>query len=428
MQVASDALYSRGKYRLEWDRRRDGSLRTPFLQIVWYDAAARRNRSRSTGETEIAAAEDALDRLYLERERGQAVCPTCNRPFSDSAGISVHLAIADYLLESEAKVSIDALRPRLAHFQDFMEATGRAELLCSQVDGPVIAAFRTWSASVPVIEGKVNPKERTRAPGTTEATVRTLASAINSAHRRKETPFPASFTALAPALVSRTPTYRSGLEELAAMFRYCLHPRAPKGEAWSEKMIERQVLYRSSLLRFLQVSVATWCRPDAAHDLSTDPKRDQWLARARVVQLNPKGRRQTKKYRPAVPVPARFARLLDSSGADFFVGVASVRKAFEAMLDELGLPRERETGLKLIRRSVSQIARRRIGEERWTQGEMMLGHRRASTSDLYALFDPANLGIALAATEAIMDEIEVLCPGAFAGAAPELRVVGGGRV
>lgn len=33
---------------------------------------------------------------------------------------------------------------------------------------------------------------------------------------------------------------------------------------------------------------------------------------------------------------------------------------------------------------------------------MMLGHQQASTSDLYALFDPANLGLALRTTETIM--------------------------
>ena len=51
------------------------------------------------------------------------------------------------------------------------------------------------------------------------------------------------------------------------------------------------------------------------------------------------------------------ARLLDMTEG-FFVTVKSVRKAFEAMLDELRLPRDRETGLKPIRRSVSQIAAR----------------------------------------------------------------------
>lgn len=43
----------------------------------------------------------------------------------------------------------------------------------------------------------------------------------------------------------------------------------------------------------------------------------------------------------------------------------------------------------------------------------MLGHRKASISDIYAIPDPANLGLALAATESIIDQIEALCPGAF---------------
>ena len=210
------------------------------------------------------------------------------------------------------------------------------------------------------------------------------------------------------------------------MFRYCINPQAPEGVVWTEKMNGRQKLHRQNLLRFLQVSVATWCRPDAAHDLSTKRERDQWLSNAHVAQLNPKGRAQTKKYRPAVPVPERFARLLDRVDG-FYVEVGSVRKAFEAMQDELGLPRDRETGLKLIRRSVATIARRRMGEDRWVQGEIMLGHRKSSTSDLYALFDMANLGTALAATTELIEEIERLTPGAFsahhAGLAPELRAV-----
>lgn len=425
MQQEDIPLYSRGKYRLEWDRRADGSLRTPFLQIVWYDPAIRRNKFRSAGTAEIEAAEDELDRFYLQRERGQAVCHACNRPLDNAQGVSVHQAIADYLLEVEEKPSIGSIRPRLAHFQDYMSDAGRDDLMCDQVDETLIAAFRKWSAKVPVIEGKHGQIVRERAAGTTEATVRSLAAAINAAHRRKDTIFPASFTALKPSLVSHTPQYRADIETLAAMFDYCLRPKAPEGKVWSDKMIDRQKLHRLSLLRFLQISVATWCRPDAAHDFSTDPKRGQWVSTAHVVQLNPRNRMQTKKYRPAVPVPEAFARLLDTTSGSF-VPVANVRKAFEAMLNELGLPRDRETGVKLVRRSVAQIARRRIGEANWQQGEMMLGHRKASTSDLYALFDPANLGVALAVTTQIIADIEVIAPGAFrpsTGLAPDLKLV-----
>ena len=61
----------------------------------------------------------------------------------------------------------------------------------------------------------------------------------------------------------------------------------------------------------------------------------------------------------------------------------------------------------------------------------MLGHAKFGMSDLYALRDPANLGIALAATEGIIADIEHRVPGAFSashtGAVPGLRVIKVGR-
>lgn len=421
MPQEDNALYSRGKYRLEWDKRRDGTLRTPYLQIAWYDAAARRNRSRSTGTSEIGAAEDALDRLYLQQERGQAVCPTCNRPLDTTGGCSVSLAIADYLLEAQEKASISSIRRRLRDVQDYLDDIEQPNMLCDQVDSSTIEAFRKWAIKRPT--GKGTP----RALGTVEASVRALSAAVNAAKRRGATSYPAAFTALQAKDVSRTPTYRCDVAGLAAMFDYCLHPKPANGTSWTPKQYKAQLGKRQALLRFLRLSCATWCRPDAAHDFSTDPKRGQWISSARVAQLNQAGRRQTVKYRPAVPIPERMAKMLDDAPVGYYVGVTSIRKGFETMLDALKLPRDGETGTKLIRRSMAHIARRRIGEERWEQGRMMLGHRKASTSDLYALFDPSNLGVVLAATTAIIDEIESLVPGAFTGAAPELRIVVGGK-
>lgn len=96
----------------------------------------------------------------------------------------------------------------------------------------------------------------------------------------------------------------------------------------------------------------------------------------------------------------------------------------------LGLPGNGEAGIKLIRRSVATICRRTIGEANWIQGEMMLGHVKSTISDIYAIREPANLGLALAATEELIDEIEKRCSGAFTAllpqselAKPKLRVV-----
>jgi hypothetical protein len=69
--------------------------------------------------------------------------------------------------------------------------------------------------------------------------------------------------------------------------------------------------------------------------------------------------------------------------------------------------------MKLIRRSVMTLARRRLGEEHWVQGRMMAGHVPVTVSDIYALPDPANLGRALAVTDAIIKEREARAPGAF---------------
>ena len=169
---------------------------------------------------------------------------------------------------------------------------------------------------------------------------------------------------------------------------------------------------RQPLLKFLQVSVITWARPDAALDFSTSPERQQWHSGFRVVDLNPKGRSQTRKHRPQIPVGERAAALIGQADG-YFVGVESVKTAFSSMLDDLGLPRAGETGMKLIRRSIATLVRRRIGEEHFAQVERMLGHRKSSISDLYELFDANVLGRALEATNAIIEEIEALTPGAF---------------
>ncbi|WP_068093097.1 hypothetical protein [Novosphingobium rosa] len=109
---------------------------------------------------------------------------------------------------------------------------------------------------------------------------------------------------------------------------------------------------------------------------------------------------------------------------DNYIPVVTVHQTWDAMRQHLGLPSNSEAGMKLVRRSVSTIARLDIGEEYWVQGEIMLGHQKSTISDIYAIRDPANLGRALAATERIIDEIEKRVPGAFvAGNAARLRAV-----
>jgi integrase len=305
-------------------------------------------------------------------------------------------AIADYhaLIGSE-KASAQAIAARLDHVVSYIATLPSAAVACEDVGEAWIARFRTWAAKQPIVSP--TGKTRERSLGTIENSVLQLAAAITAAHKRGDTTRPAQFRAIPVKTLANTPRRRLSLDELADAFRFATDRRFP--------------VKRLGLLRFLQISVGTAARPDAAHDVSTKPARGQWHSDKRVLSLNPKGRRQTKKYRATVVVPWQVAARLDEVDG-LFVPAASVRSAFETMAESLGWPRDGENGLKLIRRSIAQLLRERgVPAE---QIELQLGHRRIdSVTDLYAAFDPTYLREATAALEAIIDEIEARVPGAF---------------
>jgi len=423
MQQDDDALYSRGRYKLTWDRRADGTLRSPNLQISWYDADTGHVRFKSTGTADAGKAEEQLDILFVKRERGQHICPSCGQ-IRPAAPFPLVDAMSNYLVKTRKAPSHSTIKARLAHVSNYLIETDRLGATCEEVNEEWIEEFRDWAFEVPVIStaGKVLGD---RSAGTVEGSVRALSAAINAAQLRRDTPAGAQFQAKKPKDVSETPTYRADVPMLAAMFNYCLRPPRPAGV--SEKAYAQQIAYREALLRFLRVSVATWCRPDAAYDVSTDSARRQWYADIKALALNPRGRQQTKKYRPVVPVARQLVPHLRKT-TGLYVGVASIRTAFEKMQDELRLPRDGETGQKLIRRSMAKLARGRLGEALWVEGQLMLGHRvHSSTSDIYAAFEAGYLVNALAVTEQIIDDIEALAPGAFHRGLTGMKIIAGGK-
>jgi len=370
-------LYQRGTYALY---RRAGRQN---LEIVWYDHDRKRERSVSAGTADLGAARLALDRLYLAGQ-GARICPHCHRPMESDGSPLLSAAIADYLILSEAKAGLKSARSRLGHVIDYLAATD-ATVTCAGADEAWIGRFRAWLAARPVTN-KAGAPIRARSLAHIEGCVMQLAAAINATPGQR-----AGFRAEQQKAVAASPTYRADVKMLAAMFRFAL----AKPE-------------RINLLRYLRAAVATWARPDAIFDITAR----QWHGAAGVLDLNPPGRRQTKKHRPRIPIARQFAPFLDAM-ADNYLPVTLVRSSWEKMRTELNLPGEREAGIKVVRRSMATLARKRIGEANWRQGEMMLGHVKMSVSDIYALPDPANLGLALAATEAIIAEIEALAPGAF---------------
>ncbi len=350
-----------------------------------------------------------VDAFYERREKGRAICYACGQPLPNGLPYLLTDAIATYIDKRQDRVSIGAIRPRLGHVLTYLEAQDALATKCEEVDEDWIEEFRDWNAEVPI--ELANGECRRRTPGTIEASVRQLAAVINYAARKKHVIAGAQFSPRKAGDVSHTPTYRASIATLASMFQYCTAPTRKEQE--TDKNYAKRVRDRRNLLRFLQISVATWARPDAAHDVSTESARGQWDSAARKLTLNPKGRIQTRKYRPTVPIARQMALLLDDTHG-FFVTVSSVRKAFEAMQDALGLPGDREAGLKLIRRSMAQLGRDRLGRKAWIEGKFMLGHHRPDPSDLYGIDTPGDFPLALKVTEDIIDEIISLAPLAFA--------------
>lgn len=363
-------LYQRGKFKL---RERRGHN---FI-IIYYDESQKRERLISTSTKDIEEAKLALDREYLKSE-GRPICPTCQRPWDGEAPAFIADAISDYMLISEGKAGERSARTRLLPVIEYI-AKHDPKINCAQADEKWIQRFRVWRRThryrgKPISEHHI------------EGSVMQLAAAINATQ-----PTPANFKAQQFMALSRSPEHRSDVAEIAAMFRYAM-----------------EYDIRDNLLRYLRAAVATWARPDAIYDIH----RDQWKHNARVLVLNPDQRRQTKKFRPTIPIPHQFAAILDRLEGTY-IPVATIKGPWAKMRAELGLPGGRQAGEKLIRRSMATLARNHLGEEHWIQGRTMLGHVKATTSDIYALPNPALLGRALAFTEGVIDQIEKLAPGSY---------------
>ena len=372
-------LYQRGPFALHPRAGR-------HYEIIWYDWGRKRERSASAGTSDLEAARIAVDRLYLAEHGGGAACPTCGQAI-DKGNQLVASIIADYMTgPGSDRTSAVAIRARLAHVTTYIATLKDPAVRARHVDEQWIARFRTWLRERPYLAGKTT---KLRSPATVENSIVQLAAALTWAREA------IAFKPIPLKDLTRSPSYRADIATLGIMFAYAMMKKR-----------------RKSLLAFLRVAVATWARPDAVMDASSDPKRGQWNSDARVFKLNPVGRRQTRKYRATVPIAESVAWLFDTADGPL-VPEALSKATWRRMAADLGLPGNGASGMRLIRRSVSTIARKRLGEEHWIQGRIMLGHVQPTTSDIYAIADPSHLGRVLDVTARIIDEIEAITPGAF---------------
>jgi hypothetical protein len=285
------------------------------------------------------------------------------------------------------KATFSNIRTRLRHVLDFIEHEGNLSLSRAQLDEAWANRFRKWLAARPFYRGK-ETVARYRNAASVEVSLSQLAAAVGQV----------GYKVRQQKDLVTSPTFRADIETLARMFTYALDND------------------KAELLKYLRAGVATWARPDAILDLQGH----QFISAAGVLHLNPPGRPQTRKRRPTIPVARQFRPHLDGLVGPY-MGVASIRSSWQPMRDALGLPSDGQAGWKLTRRSMATLARRRLGEEHWIQGQIMLGHVKQSISDIYAVPETGNLGRALAVTEEIIDEIEQKAPGAFTAKTPQRK-------
>jgi integrase len=157
------------------------------------------------------------------------------------------------------------------------------------------------------------------------------------------------------------------------------------------------------LLTFCMLSLNTLARPDAVLQLGPD----QVDLKRRLIALNPKGRRQTKKYRPVVPVSDTLLPWLRQCRGLSYVQyrdkpVAPVKKSFSRIAAVAGL---RGVSPYCLRHTMATELRARNVPEWEVMG--MLGHksRQARTSERYAKYRPDYLGEAVRAIDGYFAEL-----------------------
>jgi integrase len=336
-----------------------------------------------------------LDRHYL------AVHQPVN---GEKASYTVHQAMTDYwTLHGSTRVSADAIRARLKLITRFIDheiaqRLMREPVLPSVLDSEWLARFRHWAINVdpiaqprrnPGTGGNTSPSTRKRSRSTAEESIIQLKAALRFNERRLlEVP---RLKHLTRAEVTPKRTYRLSSDALGEVLHYAC---VGDGTAIHATRL-------MPLRRYLIGAISTLARPDAVMDMSALPIRGQWAPSDRLFDLNPPGRIQTKKYRAIVPVTDLLNDWLSATDDRLVCTevirtdeegewldqrpVQSVKKAWQAMRSELGIPVG--WGPKLIRYSMASILRRRGVDK--DQLAVALGHQALNaTTERYATLDP----------------------------------------
>ncbi|MBY3114390.1 site-specific integrase [Rhizobium laguerreae] len=155
---------------------------------------------------------------------------------------------------------------------------------------------------------------------------------------------------------------------------------------------------------YCMIALNTLARPDAVLDLAPA----QVNLKDRRISLNPQGRKQTKKFRPIVPITDTLLSFVQETDRPRFVtwhgkAVNRIDGSFGRMIANAQLPSE-ITPYSLRHTMATELRRR--GVPPW-EVEGLLGHRRPGVTEKYAHFAPDYLSEGRAAIDAYFAELSI---------------------
>lgn len=196
-------------------------------------------------------------------------------------------------------------------------------------------------------------------------------------------------------------------EITSAPFIIDVTDRSDKREAYRLNKDEmRQLLTTATrwphLYVYCVIGLNTLARPEAILDLAPV----QVKVADNLIHLNPKGRRQTKKYRPIVPITDTLRPFLAREDVVRFVNwhgnpIKRINKGFKTVVKAAGLPLE-ITPYSL--RHTMAVELRKRGVPAW-EVEGLLGHRRPGVTETYAEFAPDYLSKGREAIDAYFSDL-----------------------
>ena len=328
---------------------------SPYWQITWYDRRRRQTRRISTSEADLGRAEVTLAEHIIKTERPRDANPN---------EVLLTVPLMDYL-EKHATNLPSAQQAFIAgqHLVDFFGESLVSEITPDRQEDYVDARRGTGVAD-----------------GTIGRELSVLRAALNRAHRRGEM--------------------------MAVPFIMGL----PSGEPRERWLSQDEVteLFNSidldHLRLFTLVALNTLARPDAVLDLTMF----QIDFDDRLITLDPPGRKQTKKYRPVVPITNTLLPWLRACEGGHLVSfkgrpIKSVKRAFRRAREKAGLGAD-VTPYTLRHTMATELRRR--GVPPW-EVSGMLGHKSSgySTTERYAKYAPDYLSHATRAIDAYFDEL-----------------------